>query len=230
MAKSHLKRLAAPKSWQISRKSNKFIVRPFPGSHGFEYGTSLATVLTEIIGCVTNSSDLRAVLRNKSVLVDGVARTHPRFFVGLFDTIEIPTLKKYYRISISRRGLIEALEINADEAKLKVSKIIGKTYQSGGSVQLNLHDGTNLVLKNAKHSIGDSLLIQLPGRIPQEHLKLEKDSVVYLTGGAHKGTLGKVIEIKGSLVRLSIKEEVVETPKEYAIVVGKGKPSITVVS
>ncbi|MEK6968003.1 MAG: hypothetical protein AABX51_05220 [Nanoarchaeota archaeon] len=230
MVKMHLKRLAAPKSWQISRKSTKFIVRPFPGSHGFEYGTSLATLLTDITKIVSNSSDLRSILRNKSVLVDGVARTHPRFFVGLFDTIDLPLIKKSFRLSISKRGFLEALPISADESKLKVSKIISKTYQKGGSVQLNLHDGTNLVLKDSTHNKGDSLVLQLPGRVPHEHLKMEKDALVFLTGGIHQGVIGKIIEIKGKLLKLSLKEKVVETPKEYAIVVGKNKPSITVVN
>ncbi|TAL57875.1 MAG: hypothetical protein EPN86_01190 [Nanoarchaeota archaeon] len=225
----HIKRLSAPRSWPISRKSNTFVVRPFPGSHGFAYGTSLATVLTEIIKLVDNSSDLRKILNNKSVMVDGIARTHPRFFVGMFDTIELPAVKKAYRISLNSRGMITAVSINHEESKLKVCKVIGKTNQKGGAVQLNFHDGTNLVIKDSAHKVGDSILFQLPARVPQEHLKLEKDSVVYLTGGTHQGSTGKVVEVVGSTIKLSIKNDTIETPKKYAIVVGKGKPAVTVI-
>ena len=127
MVKMHLKRLAAPRSWPIARKSNMFIIRPYPGGHGFAHGLALRTLLVEILGLASSASDLQKILAHKQVLVDGVPRTHPRHFVGLLDVIELPQLKQAFRLVLSAKGSLIALPVAGDEAKLKVCKIVGKT-------------------------------------------------------------------------------------------------------
>ncbi len=226
----HVKRLSAPSSWPIARKGARFVVRPFPGSQGFAAGTSLSTFLVEMTHHVETNADLKRVLNAKQVLVDGTARTHPRAFVGLFDTVELPALKKAYRLVLGTHGLLLALPIPVEESKLKMCKVIGKTSVTGGAVQLNLHDGTNIVMKDANHKIGDSVLLSLPDRVPVEHVRLEKDALVYLNSGSYQGSVGKVVALTGTNIRIAIKNETIETPTKCAMVIGKSKPLITVVS
>ena len=49
MVKSHLKRIAAPRTWDIDRKTTKFIARPKPGQHTLQLGMPLAVLLKEIL-------------------------------------------------------------------------------------------------------------------------------------------------------------------------------------
>ncbi len=229
MAKMHLKRLAAPNTWPIARKVNKFVARPFPGSHGFDLGISLGTLLLEVLEHVSTKHDLKKVLNQKIVQVDGVARTHPDFFVGLFDTVSIAPLNKHYRLSISAKGKLVALPISAEESKRKICKIVKKTYQKQGLVQLNLHDGYNLLIKQSDNTVGDSIVMTLPGHVPETYLSLEKGSLVYLTHGSHRATLGTVVDVSGRSLTLDVAGEKFSTLKKYAFVVGKTKPVITVV-
>ena len=206
-----------------------FILKPLPGGQNFEFGMSLATIMVEMLKVSSTLQEVKAALKGKQVLVNGAVIVQHKFFVGLFDTLEFPSLKKHFRIVLNQRGKLVAMPISAEESKKKVCKVIGKTYQPQGKVQLNLNDGYNLLLKESETKVADSILMNLPDRVPETYLKLEKDAVVYLTHGAHRGLIGKVVEVKKSSLRLKIKDDEVETLKSFAIVVGKGKPAISVV-
>jgi ribosomal protein S4E len=62
----------------------------------------------------------------------------------------------------------------------------------------------------------------------KEHLKLEKGSFVYLSGGKYKGESGIIEEIKDSKIKVKSKKgESFQTSKKFAFVVGKDKAIIT---
>ena len=56
--KNHLKRIAAPKSWLINRKSSTFIVRPNPGAHALDKGLPLGVIIRDNLKLAVNSPPL----------------------------------------------------------------------------------------------------------------------------------------------------------------------------
>ena len=48
MGKGHLARLAAPRTWQIDRKSSVFITKPVPGPHGLQSGMPVNVILAPL--------------------------------------------------------------------------------------------------------------------------------------------------------------------------------------
>ena len=42
--KEHLKRVAAPRTWPITRKTSKWVAKPSPGPHSQEHGMPLVVV------------------------------------------------------------------------------------------------------------------------------------------------------------------------------------------
>jgi len=59
------------------------------------------------------------------------------------------------------------------------------------------------------------------------HIKLEKGSTIFLIGGKHLGETGTIEDITGNKIIYKIKSnEVFETLKKYAFVIGIDKPII----
>ena len=226
MAKNHLKRLAAPKTWPIPRKENVFITRPNPGAHKMLFGMPLSVVMTDLIKCANTKKEVKSILYNKNILVDGKRRKDDKFIAGLMDTISIKDIDEYYRIILDKKGKIAAVKIDEKEASVKLSKIIGKTMLKKGLIQLNLIDGRNITAKKDDYKAGDTLVLSMPEQKIDGHLKLESGMIAYLIGGKYMGDIGVIEAIEGSKIKIKSEKGIYETAKHYAFVVGKEKPVI----
>ena len=225
--KNHLKRLAAPRMWFIKRKGTKYIVKPNPGGHPFQMGLPLALILRDILHLAHTGVEVKKILHNNEVLVDGIRRRDNRFIVGLFDTVSLPNLKLYYRVVLDVKGRLFLCKIPPSEQNLKIGKVIGKTVLSKGKIQLHLHDGRNVV-SSQKVAVGDSVVITIPKGEVTHVLPLKQGMLVYIDNGRRVGEVGTLQEIKGAQA-VYVKDTVpVETAKKYLFVVGKEKPVITI--
>lgn len=228
MVKQHLKRYAAPRSWPIERKRITFIARPLPGAHKLEHQIPVSVALREMIKAVDTKKEAKFVLHNKDCLVDGKHVYDEKVPVGLFDVISLPKLKQQYRISMTIKNKLCAVPVDAKEANTKISKIIGKTTLPKGKVQLNLNDGRNILVSDAKkYSVGDSLHLEVPSQKILAHLKLEKGALVFFDAGTKVGTQASVESIEDDIVIIKTDKGVLRTKKEYAVVIGKDKPLMT---
>jgi small subunit ribosomal protein S4e len=152
------------------------------------------------------------------------------------DAIEIPKLNKAYRMVSTSRGL-SLIEIPKDEAKLKLCRIKDKTITKGGILQLNLHDGKNILIedKKVKYNTGDSILIQVPEQKITKHLRMDKGSIAMITGGQNIGRIAKIKDIvirrtrEPNKIICEEKEKEFEAIVDYVFVVGENKPEIKVV-
>jgi len=222
-----LKRIAAPKSWPIDRKGLTFITKPKPGPHPLEFSLPLIVIIKDLMKYAHNKKEVRNILFNKNILIDGVRRKDHRLPVGLFDVIDIADKKEQFRVIINKKGKISYYPISKTDASIKPCKIIGKT-KIKGKTQINLFDGKNILVDKDDYKPGDSLLLSLPKKDIKKHLKLEKGATIYLVGGKHIGTTGTVESISSK--KILYKEtsgNSFETLKKYAFVVGDKKREIT---
>jgi small subunit ribosomal protein S4e len=226
-----LKRLVAPKFWRLEKKKSKWTVSVRPGPHKKERSIPLQIVLREILKLVETGKEAQNILNNKEVFVDGRVVTDHAFGVGLMDVISIPKIKKYYRVVPNPKGFI-LIEIPENEAKLKLLRINSKTVIKKGKMQLNLHDGRNLLVPKDEYSSGDSILVEVPEMKIVDHVKLAPGSLILLFEGKDIGTIGKVKEVVTGHGEARIAYEVEgvadETIKDHVIVIGKNKPLIKV--
>lgn len=223
--KNHLKRIASPRTWFVDRKANTFIVRPNPGAHSLENGLPLGVLLRDNLAVASTMGEVKKLLNNKEVLVDGKRRKDHSFMVGLFDVLSVPELKKYYRLTLDRKGRLQLVEISAHESSLKLGKVVGKTVVKNGKMQFNLHDGRN-VLADVKANVGDTFVVTLPQASIKKVLPLKKGAKVFLTKGKHAGNIGLLKEIKGDEATYSVDNIDIETAKGYLFVVGENDAEI----
>ncbi len=227
MVKGHMKTLTAPVSWPIKRKGQKFVVRPKPGK-AFSVSMPLALVFKNILKYCKTMKEVKAILQDKEVYVEGKRRKNPKYLLGLMDTLSIPFAKEHYRMLINQSKKLCLVPVPEAETKFKICKITSKTVLKKSKMQLNFFDGKNIIVKEDKYKVGDSVTISLPDNKVKKSLKLEKGNYAFLTRGSHVGEHGLIEEVKLDIVKIKTKESVFETPKEFIYVIGKGKPEITV--
>ena len=223
--KNHLKRIASPRTWTINRKGGKFITRPKPGAHSFEDGLPLGVIMRDFLGLASTMSEVKKVLNNQEILVDGKRRKDHRYIVGLFDVLMVPKLNKSYRGIFDNKNRIVVIEISDKEKTIKPCKIAGKTTLTKNRIQYNLHDGKNIV-SDLKAKVGDTFLLTLPSLEIKETLPLKPGVTVYLTKGKHGGDVGLFKGMKNNEAVYTKGKDEVETAKNYLFVIGKDKPVI----
>lgn len=226
--KNHLKRIASPRTWVINRK-RKFIVKPNPGAHALNSGLPLGIILRDFLKVASTMREVRKIIYNNDVLVDGKRRRDHRFIIGLFDVLSFPELNQHYRLVLDSKGRITVIEIPAAESKMKLCKIVGKKILSQGKLQLNLHDGKNILSKEQKIKIGDSLMLNLPDLEVKEIIPLQLGNFVFLTRGKYSGSTGELKEIRKNEVIYSQDGKNVETLRNYLFVIGSKKPALKII-
>lgn len=230
-----LKRLSAPKFWKVPKKKAKWIVTPRPGPHKKFESIPILIIVRDLLKLVDTKNDVRKIVKTKNFFVDGKPRTDLKYPVGLFDVIDLPKKEKQYRVVPDKHGL-SLIEIPKKESSLKICRIKNKTMLKGGKLQLNLHDGKNILIdektKKEAYKPGDSILIELPSQKIVEHVKMEKGAVGIISGGQN---IGDVISIKDIIMTKSREpnkiickkdEREFEAIMDYVYVVGKEKPLI----
>jgi len=190
MVKNHLARLAAPKTWQIARKKSKWIVRPHPGSQKLEHSLPLQFILREMLEIASTAREARHILNQKTVFINKKVRCDPRYGVGLFSLIEIPSLKKTVTLVLNKQGKLELKEV--DSKSLSLLKITHRSVGKGGKMQIHCHDGRT-ILSDEKCKVGDSLIFDLQHKKIKEIIPFEEQKRAYLLGGKH---VGEIVQIK----------------------------------
>lgn len=225
--KNHLKRIAAPRTWQINRKESAFIVRPNPGAHSFYLGLPLGVLLRDFLQKARTMIEVKKLLHQNEVLVDGRRRKDHRFIIGLFDVVSLPQLKEYYRIVLDKKGRLQSVPITAADANNKICKVIGKKVLPHEKVQLQFHDGKT-ILSAQPVRVGDSVLFRLPTFELQEIIPLQPGVLVFLSQGKHSGDLGTLKAVKGKESIYVQDGKEIETATAYLFAIGKKEAALQI--
>jgi len=237
-----LKALAAPAFWPILRKEYKWTVKPRPGPHPMEYSLPLLLIVRDVMGYASTSREARKLIAEGHFKVDGRVRKDYKYPVGFMDVIEVIDTGEAYRFIPYPVKFFKLQEIPREEASLKPVRIENKTTVRGGHIQLNLHDGRNVLVRvrDPRNPVEDvyktmgTLLITLPRQEVKGYLPLEEGNIALISGGRNVGRIGRIMNIqrgwgrKRSIVTLEDpKGNLFQTSLEYIFVIGKDKPVIT---
>ena len=194
--KKHLKRLPAPRTWSIPRKTDFWVVRPSPGPHPISESVPLGSILRDMLKVCDTAREARHILNNRGVLVDGRVITDAKFPVGLMDVLTLKETKAHYRMLVNVRGRMSLVAIEESEANWKLCRVEDKTTVRGGKTQINLHDGRNILLPKDAYKTGATLRIHVPDQKVVEHYELGKGAPVLVTAGRHVGEIAHVQEVQ----------------------------------
>ncbi|MEM0031739.1 MAG: 30S ribosomal protein S4e, partial [Desulfurococcaceae archaeon] len=129
------------------------------------------------------------------------------------------------------------------EAKIKPCRIENKTTVRNGHIQLNLHDGRNVLIKvsDPRNPVEDTydtlgtVLLSLGENKILDYIPLEKGVLAIVIGGRNVGRVGKILDIiPGALKRrkhiVTLQDKygnLFQTSLEYVFPIGRDKPVIT---
>jgi small subunit ribosomal protein S4e len=229
-----VKRQCAPSFWKVRRKHGQFVVRARPGPHPKAVCYPLGILLRDVLRVGQTMDEVKGILNDGKVSVDGVVRRTIGWPVGLMDTIELIPLSQTFRLVPKNRNLLVPVLLSKEaEKSLKLLRVTLKKTIKGNKTQYGFHDGRTLVVTE-QYSVGDTCLVDVSNKEIKSHLILKKDSIVLVTNGENAGAIGKIEEIREGLFSLpkrtvvSFGDRSVEIPVQMVMSVGNKEPIIQV--
>ena len=237
----HQKRIAAPRSRRIERKTAYWTVKPRPGPHPGDRSVPLLLLVRDVLKLADNSREVKRVLNEGNIIVNGRVRKDHKFPVGVFDVLSIPVLKNNYIALLNEKGKLSLVKIGEKEASRKLCRVNDKRMLKEGTIQLNLHDGRNILpgeKLGEQIKTHDSLLISLPDNKILQHFAYKEGSKAMVVGGKHSAQTGEIEAIRtvrspeSNVVKIKLPEgeESFETIDDYVFVVGEKKIEIPTVN
>jgi small subunit ribosomal protein S4e len=237
-----LKRLNTPGFLQIKRKHGKFFVKSSPGPHPSRICLPLLHIVRDLLKIVPTHREAKKLIGLGYFKVDGKVIRDDGFPIGLMDVLSIPKMKKYYRIlPDSHYGLI-LHEISEEESYYKLCRLNNKITVKGGHIQLNLHDGRNILIRvsdpkkpkeAANYNKMDVVKISLPEQDILKLFKFKEGNLAIIISGKNIGQIGKILSInkifgpKASTVSIQQNDEQTETLYDYTFILGEDKLEIS---
>jgi small subunit ribosomal protein S4e len=229
-----VKRQRAPSFWKVRRKQGQYVVRARPGPHPMSICYPLGILLRDVLRVGQSMDEVKRMLNDGKVSVDGVVRRSIGWPVGLMDIIELIPLSQAFRLVPKNRNLLVPVLLSKQtEKSLKLLRVTLRKTIKGKKTQYGFHDGKTLI-GTEQYSVGDTCLVDLSNKEVKSHMKLEKDSIVLVTKGENAGAIGKIEEIREGLFSLpkrtvvSFGDRSVELPVQMVMLVGDEEPIIQV--
>lgn len=195
----HIKRLNAPRFFNIHRKQHVYVVKPNPGRHSLKSCVPLSLAVQKL-ELAQNASDARQIIKSGAVLVNNTKVKEPKYPVGINDIIEVPSAAKCFSIGIDASGRITFESLKKADYNALTYKVVGKFKAPKGTIMLRLHDGSMMKGSN-DIKVNDSVVTDQK-KTTIERIGMQPDARCKVIDGAHVGSRGTIGEIKqGSIKR-----------------------------
>ena len=220
-----MKTSAVPKFWPIERKKRKFAIKP-RGPFKKSLSIPVGVIIRDVLKLATTLREVKSILNRNLVKINGKLVKKENLAAGLMSIVTLG--EENYRLLPSKKGL--SIQKIDNKETLVLSRIQSKTYVKG-KVQLNLHDGNNIIIDKNDYKTGDVLVLE--NNKIKDVLKFKKDAIAIITGGNNIGSTGKIQDViitkspQENLVIIEVGKEKLSIPKKYIFVIGEKKPVIS---
>ncbi len=212
----HIKRLASPTTWKQARKGSIWSVKSSPGPHPVKESVPLMVIVRDVLHLADTSKEARNVITRGLVEIDGKIVKDYKRAVGFMDTLSIKETGLFKRVLLDKAGTLVLSDVNPNDAGWKLVKVTGKFIGKEGRIELSTHDGRVIPTDQKQIKRGDTLKITVPGQKIIEIYPLAKDTVVYVIGGSHRGSVTQIKEVN---VSRSYQENTVESKDNFTTTV-----------
>ena len=227
----HLKRLATPRTVRLHRKERVWTTKPSPGPHTIEQSIALLTIVRDYLHLCDLGKEAKRIISSGEIIVDGAARKNHQYPCGFMDVLSIPKIEKDYRILYDRKGKLTLVPIEKQDASWKLCRIENKTIIRGKKIQLNLHDGRNMLVEKNEYNTGDVLKLSFADNKILDVYPFSKGTVAMIIGGSHIGQTASIEEVeiivssKPNLAKMKAETEF-STIKNHVFPIGKNTPAV----
>lgn len=194
--KKHLKRLAAPKHWMLDKLSGVWAPRPSTGPHKLRECLPLILILRNRLKYALTGREVKMILMNKLVKVDGKVKLDPNYPAGFMDVVTIPRLDSHFRLLYDTKGRFVLVPIKNTEATFKLCRVQKSAIGRGGISYISTHDGRTIRFPDPDIKVGDSVKVKLEDNTISDFYKLDIGARVMVVKGRNTGRIGNVRKIE----------------------------------
>eukprot|EP01115_Flamella_aegyptia_P002638 TRINITY_DN136757_c0_g1_i1.p1 TRINITY_DN136757_c0_g1~~TRINITY_DN136757_c0_g1_i1.p1 ORF type:complete len:265 (+),score=101.19 TRINITY_DN136757_c0_g1_i1:32-826(+) len=230
--KKHLKRIAAPRHWMLDKMGGVFAPRPSSGPHKMRECLPLIILLRNRLKYALTKREVRMILMQRFVKVDGKVRTDDGFPAGFMDVISIEKTNETFRLLYDTKGRFAVQRITPAEAKYKLLKVKKVYTGSKGIPYITTHDGRTIRYPDPVIKVNDTVKYDLESGKITDTVKFELGNLVMITGGANLGRVGVITSRErhpGSFDIIHVKDALGQqfaTRIGNVFVIGKGTKSL----
>jgi len=205
--RKHLKRLAAPKSWMLSKMGGTWAPRPSPGPHKLRESLPLSLILRNRLKYALTRREVIIITARRLVRVDAKIRTDLNFPTGFMDVISIDKTNEFFRVLYDVKGRFVLHRIKEDEAQYKLARV--KSYQTAKKASIGrnpfkhgadaaipyivTHDGRTIRYPDPEIKANDTVKIDLKTGKIEGFLKFAVGNLCIVTRGANIGRIGVLV-------------------------------------
>ncbi len=205
----HLKRQAAITKLPIPRKGTKYVARSLSN---ISSSVPVVIAVRDMLKIARTAAEVKKMINEKLLTINGRAVKDHRESIQIFNILGAG---KNYFLTFLPTGKFVFHETKSHDIRL--CKVINKKLLKKNKIQLNLHDGSN-IMSDKKISVGDSLLISFKGEI-KEHLPFEKGKDVFVISGKYAGLKGKIKSIENEKVDIILENKNSTILNKYQVIV-----------
>lgn len=204
----HINRSEMSTRIPIPRRGTKYMTRAKSRS---KTGVSVVTAIRDMIGLARTAREVRLLVHNKAIKVNGRLVRDMRESVALFGILEA---NKKYILTLLPTGKYVFEETSA---KTRFVKIIGRKLVNDGKIQTNLHDGTNIILKD-KAEMGDSVELDSENK-PIKIIGIKKGAKLIIISGRNAGLHGTCESSEGNKVKIKTKDKEIQLDRRQVMAI-----------
>lgn len=191
--KRHLKRLNAPRHWMLDKLGGVWAPRPSTGPHKLRECLPLIILLRNRLKYALNTKEVKYVLMQRLIKVDGKPRTDKTYPAGFMDVVSIEKTNEFFRLLYDTRGRFAIHRIGAEEAKYKLCRV--KQLEMGAKKvpYIVTHDGRTIRYPDPLVAVHDTVKFDLETGKITDFIKFETGNLAMISGGKNTGRVGVIV-------------------------------------
>jgi small subunit ribosomal protein S4e len=232
----HLKRLHAPRHWNLGKMGGVWAPRPSQGPHKLRECVPITVLLRDRLKYALTSKESQQICMERCVKIDGKVRTDHNYPAGFMDVIELEKSGDRFRLLFDTKGRFVLHRIPREEATFKLCRIT-KVYVTGKKIPVAVtHDSRTIRYPDPDVKVNDTVKVDLATGKVSDILKLELGAFVCVIKGGNTGRIGRLEHIEkhdGGFTMVTIKDakdNVFATRLENIFVIGSGNQPLVSLS
>lgn len=193
----HQTRAELTKKIPIPRKGTKYVARSFMD---LDNSIPVVVAVREMLKLAKTKKEVKKMINQKLLKINGKEVKEIRDSIRLFN---IFSADKNYVLKLNSSGRFFLEETK--QFKERICKVLNKKLISQGRVQLNLHDGTNVVT-DKKIDVHDTVLLDLSSKIAG-HIPFEKGKNCFIISGRYVGKKGKIESSENGKAKVKLEDD-----------------------
>ncbi|KAJ5780467.1 Ribosomal protein S4e [Penicillium paradoxum] len=188
----HQKRLSAPSHWLLDKMSGTYAPKASPGPHKLRDCLPLIVFIRNRLKYALNGREVKAIMMQRLVKVDGKVRTDSTFPAGFMDVISLEKTGEHFRLIYDTKGRFTVHRIQAEEAEFKLCKVKRVQLGKGGIPFLVTHDARTIRYPDPAIKVNDTVKVEIATGKIVDFVKFDSGVVIMATGGRNMGRVGVI--------------------------------------